>query len=322
MKETPMADSSPAELQGKPVKVWSQTQPWKRSVLLRSQGVQETRGPGHVALRFRSLQTTSAHRFPGVQVRPAGAQAAPPPGWEVGDREERHGQQHPPAEALPLQARGHGGDPGLRHGELPLGLVGRGNPRHPRPLQPRGRPGRPGLPGESPLLPAVGPGAPRRAPGDPARPLHRPGPAGLARGEGALRGGHRGARRRGLHPQGGPGAGLAAAVRARHRQPRPPGAGGRVRGPLLRLRQPSGRRGARGAGRGADGAGGGAGAGPWRRPLHQRRVPPGADPGRAEPQGEAAQGGGATGRPRADVAGALASGRAVSVAQGGAGDPV
>ncbi|XP_061022058.1 GTPase IMAP family member 1-like isoform X2 [Dama dama] len=123
MKEMPMADSLPAEPQGKPVKVWSQTQPWRRSVLLCSQGVQETWGPGHVALRFRSLQTTGAHRFP-VQVRPAGAQAAPPPGWEVGDREERHGQQHPPAEALPLQARGHGGDPGLCHGELPLGLVG------------------------------------------------------------------------------------------------------------------------------------------------------------------------------------------------------
>ena len=44
------------------------------------------------------------------------------------------------------------------------------------------------------------PWAPRRAPGDPVRPLHRPGPAGLARGEGALQGGHRGARLRGLHP--------------------------------------------------------------------------------------------------------------------------
>lgn len=78
-----------------------------------------------------------------------------------------------------------------------------------------------------------------RAPGPhavlPARLLHRPGPAGLARGEGALRGGasRRAAvvftRREDLEP------GPAAAVRARHRQPRAPGAGGRVQGPLLRL---------------------------------------------------------------------------------------
>ncbi|KAI4585205.1 hypothetical protein MJG53_006739 [Ovis ammon polii x Ovis aries] len=138
-------------------------------------------GTGTCCSQIPKLTDHRCPQVPGVEVRPAGAQAAPPPGREVGDREERHGQQHPPAEALPLQARGHGGDQRLRHGELPLGLVGRGSPRHPRPLQPRGRPGRPGLRGERPLLPAVGPGAPRRAPGDPARPLHLPGPAGLAR---------------------------------------------------------------------------------------------------------------------------------------------
>lgn len=140
--------------------------------------------------------------------------------------------------ALPLQARGHGGDQRLRPRGAAAGPRGTWkSSTSPTSSAPRCAQADPGFEEKAAAYLLSAPGPHRRPHSDPTRPLHLPGPAGLARVKRSS-GGH--ARRAQYvvftHREDLSGGSLQPSTCATLTTARS-GAGGRVRGPLLRLRQ-------------------------------------------------------------------------------------